>query len=309
MSFAHWTFEELRKDYADACAWLARLGVKVGGSRFASTAAYVDLMVDSWRAQDASLFQRDPELRTGIYSLIEARELVEIHHTFQGAESPGLRKRLKDASKGPDAGVNESGNDGSGRDFLAEVYWAALLRRAGARVHLPSDSNAPDVVQDRVLRPKRPGGLVWEVKRPRGPGSVRGAIEKAAEQIGRAKRGEKPAGVPVLAGVPVIFVDYAIPDWPVIFGSNQESVRQQAADFLRNWAVDRKAEAKFYAPDASIAGIIYVWRPLGVCPLPGGERSAVQQVIQVQRDADVGAAARRARRVVGRIITKMRPPP
>lgn len=309
MSFAHWTFEELNAEYAAACAWLVSLGVPVKGTRYDAIGANVDLFLESYRAQDASLFERDPEMRTGVFSLIEAREIIEIHQTFRGEVSPGLRQRLIAASKGPDAGITEVGNEGSGRDFLAEVVWAALLRRTQADVVLPSDSNAPDVVQriPEVGR-KRPLGLVWEVKRPRGPNSVRGALEKAADQIRKARTGEKPSGTEVLAGVPVIFMDYAIPEGLLVRGISQEDARHKAGEFLRLWAYERREEVQLYLDNDAVASVIYVWRPLGVCPLPGGRRAAAQQIIMVQREKYAGKAPTWARDMVEAIVSALRAP-
>jgi hypothetical protein len=266
------TFDEVLATEA-AIGWLRSLDVRPG--RFDGLLREIADLNQAQQSGSIGRYAVPVEFRCGMFSLIEAMDLCRIHRSFLGSETPGLRNRLREAVSGPRAGDNEPDEHAArGRNFLAELSWAAILRTNG---HAASVEHQPDAVTrlPQLLR-SRTGvpALTWEVKRPLRSKGLQKLVEKGARQVRDAVRGRVDLGeFDVIGGCVVIVLDHvvskALPDW-----HDTELTRTLMSAAIAEWARQQRG-VLLKARKDGVAGVVLYWRPLTLLPNDCGVRIPV----------------------------------
>lgn len=266
-----WTFAELRDDATSAINWLEALGIPSRGHRLQRLIKDLGFLVKATERGDLGMWAEDNEFRAAMFTLVEAADLRRVHHVFGTHASPGLVDKLRLAVKGPRAGtIDTDGNEGVGRNYLAEVSFAAVLVQHGQAIDL---DHRPDVLSFPSLPlvgdPRRPA-ISWEVKRPQSFDGVERALRDATEQIRVAvEEGVENADVAVIAGVPVLVLDHIIPPFFAEPFSNAALLRAAVQVRLEAWTTEHRPLLR-RSVGPHVAGVAVFWRPIGRLAGPGG---------------------------------------
>ena len=302
------SFHELQADFAHALAWIRSLGGHTENTRFAVLNDDIDAMVRAFETQDIGKFADNLEHKSGIYSLLEAQDLVRINQAYeQHRDVDALRERLERVSAGPRSGVMEPPTGSAdGRNILAELTWGAMLEAGGYETSLGFD---PDILQVLPKAGHHPEEAIsWEVKRPLGPTGIDGVVRKGRTQIVQAMTGAKDVGGrPLRGGCIVVFLDHVLGRQKVIVTDHPADLQAMLRSASIDWYDKHRRLIHRRAARAGVIGVVLYWRPLAFFKNPDGATIPVG-CTQLTIDDTLPTAVEEDHALLRGIIDKIRSP-
>lgn len=245
-------FAEIVAGHRAALAWLATLGV--ASPRFEAALDDLEALDGILRGHGGRM-----SLRQALPTIQESRDLQHVHQAFRDRSEPALVDVLKKAADGPEAGEPEPSTGRTGRNFMAELTWAAILEGTGHPVRFGGEADAV-----LPLPYAEAESIVWEVKRPHGKGPD-GVLRDAGRQL--RKRATKPQlGTTPIGGFPVVFLDRLLAGQAP---ANLYEKDLREPEFLRHdlsaWVKQHRKTIRRRCDKAGVLGAVFYWRPVVVC--------------------------------------------
>lgn len=275
-------FDDMEREFAAVVAWLTEMDLDVSSTYLTTLASDLRDAVEVVRRQEIGRFADPQSYRRLTYGLLEALDWIRVHRAFQNERHARLHYRLKQAVRGPPPGDDaDSGNEASGRNYLAELSWGALLHAAEQRVDLSGET---DVIS--IHRLPFEVAVLWEVKRPQSIRAVSKRITEAKEQIGAVVTGVVPAPVSgdLAGGAAVLSMDFLMLDRrPVLVSRASAAAKERVAEELQRWR-DDNSHLLSRTHEQGYRGVVLWWRLLGVVNRREDGRPLLTEVQQVLFD-------------------------
>lgn len=252
------SYLELFEKFSSSIDWLNTIGVRVNNTRFDFIKTDLSDLLEVAKNRDLGRFKNEDDYVTGVYSLIEANDFINVHDAFKNRIGPNLINTLNIAVKGKKPGVKENQYNNKARNALAELSWGALLEKSK---YSTSTEFEPDIVQ--FINPN--DSIIWEVKRPLSKKQLLKRLKEGTSQINKAfsSKTQFNSTIPI-GGCVVIFVENIIGSDPaVIFGGNNIAMDRKVRNELQLWWKQyRPDKMRYWKP--GVLGVVLWWRLLGV---------------------------------------------
>lgn len=253
------TYEELNKKFTQAISWLDELGIRVRHSRFEKIQKDIRNFINSAKTTNTVRFSNEDDYVSGIYSLIEARDFVNIYEVYRNKIGDKLLRTLSIAVKGRHAGNIETSSNNKARNALAELSWGALLEKHN---YSTTHEFRPDILQ--YIDTKHQKSIIWEVKRPLSIKNFVKCLKDGSSQIKKAFQGNVNIGqAKPIGGCIVVFVENLLgPYKSFIVGSDYTKMDLLVQKELKNWWSKNRPSHKTYRKPG-VLGVVLWWRLLG----------------------------------------------
>lgn len=253
------SYEELDQKFARTISWLDELGIRVRNTRFEKIQKDIKKFINVAKTDNTGRFSNEDDYISGVYSLIEASDFINIYEVYQNKIGDNLLKTLRIAVKGHHAGIDETNKDNKARNALAELSWGALLEKYN---YSTSHEFRPDILQ--YLDNKHNNSIIWEVKRPLSTKKLLKCLKKGTSQINEALHDNVNIGkARPLGGCIVVFVENILgPYRALIVGSDYSRMDSLVKLELENWWSENRPESKTYWKPG-VLGVVLWWRLIG----------------------------------------------
>ena len=203
------------------------------------------------------------EHRATMIAVVESLDLIQIHRAFRGREEDELTRRLAKGATGPrSGGMEASEKHAGGRNVLAELSWAAVLRLNGVIAELDPRADVISLMEGR-RESSKPPAVVWEVKRPLSFDSLENIVVKAARQVRDIVAGPHEK-FDLLGGCVVVSLDHA--PLPGLLDAHSTDVIGAAMEVaIREFGWERMS-TWLKADKAGVLGVVLRWRPMARVP-------------------------------------------